>query len=458
MAQNAGKFWRKLQVENGANCRIVDTNVHFPYTWGMENSKKRKYRPRIVDALLKRDMRTFGGVLIAGPKMCGKTWTGQQQASSSVYLDDEDNLQKALLAPEVVLAGDNPRLIDEWQTAPLLWDKARRFIDREQRPGLFIFTGSAVPPAAKPRHSGTGRFTRLAMRPMTLFESGDSSGIISLKKLFNGEKIKPCASQMNFQKVVRLICRGGWPAGLWLNEDDAMRLPQGYLRMVIESDVSRVDGVNRNPAKVELLLRSLARNSATTAGPSSILSDLRFHEQNETLSADSVESYLNALKQIFVIEDQEAWLPALRSKTRIRSSPKRHFVDPSLAAASLGATPEALADEPKTAGFLFESLCHRDLSVYTEALGGKVYHYRDEKGLEADAILQLPGGAWAAVEVKLGTFQFDEAAENLLKLKKKMEAQEVRPPAFLMILTASGGLAHTRDDGVHVVPVDCLGP
>jgi predicted AAA+ superfamily ATPase len=417
----------------------------------------KKYQPRIIDAELKNHLKAFGGVLLTGPKMCGKTWSGLNQAASSIFIDEDDNIRRASLTPELVLEGDFPRLVDEWQVVPHLWDKARRIIDRIHRPGLFIFTGSAVPVLEKTLHSGVGRFVNLQMRPMSLFESGDSSGTVSLGDLFKGKKIKPVSSSMDFKKAVYLICRGGWPTSLWVSKEAALSIPRGYLSMIIESDISRVDGVNRSPDKVRLFLRSLARNNATLAGASVLIKDMREHENNGVISADSVDSYLNALKQIFIIDEQQAWTPSLRSKTRIRSSPKRHFIDPSLAAAAMEASPEILVRDPKTAGFLFESLCYRDLQVYTAALHGKVYHYRDEKGLEADAIIQLDNGNWAAVEVKLGDFEFDNAAKHLLELKKKMAAQNEQC-SFLLILTATGGAAYTRDDGVHVAPLDCLKP
>ncbi|MDR3247338.1 MAG: DUF4143 domain-containing protein [Treponema sp.] len=420
----------------------------------------REYRPRIMDGLLKEQLKAFGGVLLTGPKMCGKTWTGINHAGSSVFIDEDNNVQRAELSPELVLTGDPPLLVDEWQLVPRLWDKARRIIDKAHTSGLFIFTGSAVP-ATGTAHTGTGRFVHLQMRPMSLFESGDSNGAVSLEALFRGEKIKPCASSLDFKKAVYLICRGGWPAGLWVDEKAALSLPRGYLQMIVESDISRVDGVSRNPARVALLLRSLARNTATMAGSSVLYRDIGEHEEKAALSSESIDSYLNALRQIFVIDEQLAWQPSLRSKTRIRTSPKRHFIDPSLAAAALGASPEMLLQDPRTTGFLFESLCYRDLQVYSQAFHGKVYHYRDEKDLEADAIIQRDDGAWAAVEVKLGDSEFDSAAKNLLKLKQKIQPladDSDRGCAFLMILTSSGGVAYTREDGVHVVPVDCLGP
>jgi predicted AAA+ superfamily ATPase len=411
----------------------------------------------MIDGELKRYLKAFGGVLLTGPKMCGKTWAGLNQAASSIFIDDEDTIRRATLTPELVLAGDVPRLVDEWQMVPHLWDKARRIIDGAHRSGLFIFTGSAVPGLEKTMHSGVGRFVNLQMRPMSLFESGDSTGTVSLGALFKGKKIKPAPSSLDFKKAVHLICRGGWPAGLWVSKEAALALPKGYLSMIIESDISRVVGVHRSPDKVRLFLRSFARNTATMAGASVLMSDMRAHEGNAVISADSIDSYLNALKQIFIIDEQQAWLPSLRSKTRIRTSPKRHFVDPSLAAAAMDASPEMLIKDPKTAGFLLESLCYRDLQVYTAVLHGNVYHYRDEKNLEVDAIIQLDNRNRGAVEIKLGDFEFDMAAKHLLELKRKM-AEQAEPCVFLLILTATGGAAYTRNDGVHVVPLDCLKP
>jgi predicted AAA+ superfamily ATPase len=292
---------------------------------------------------------------------------------------------------------------------------------------------------------------------MSLFESGDSTGTVSLGALFKGKKIKPVPSFMDFKKAARLIIRVGWPANLWVGEEAALAIPRGYLSMIIESDISRVDGIHRSPDKVRLFLRSFARNTATMAGASVLMGDMRAHEENAVISADSIDSYMNALKQIFIIDEQQEWLPSLCSKTRLRTSPKRHFVDPSLAAAAMEASPEMLIGDPKTTGFLFESLCYRDLQIYTAVLHGNVYHYRDEKNLEVDAIIQLDNGNWGAVEIKLGDFEFDAAAKHLLELKRKM-ADQAEPCVFLLILTATGGAAYTRDDGVHVVPLDCLKP
>jgi predicted AAA+ superfamily ATPase len=417
---------------------------------------EREYKPRLVDNKLVDLLSAFGGVLIVGPKWCGKSCTASNRAKSEVYVDVEENKQRALLLPRETLTGETPRLIDEWQDAPVLWDAARRLIDERHETGLFIFTGSAVPPQEKTSHTGTGRFARLRMRPLSLYESGDSSGAISLSELFDKGAIEPAVSHMNFKKAIHLICKGGWPAAFWMAEDAAMLVAREYVDMIIHEDIRRVDDTRRDPSITAMLLRSLARNSATSVRATKLKADLEERE-SQSVSEQTIRSYYEALKRIFVIEEQDAWMSSLRSRTRIRVTPKRHFADPSLAAAALGASADLLIDDIKTAGFLFETLSYRDLSVYIEVLGGRVFHYRDKEELEADAILELPDGRWGAIETKLGTFEFDDAAANLLRLKKKL-ADETRPPSFLAILTASGGAAYTRDDGVCVIPIDCLKP
>jgi predicted AAA+ superfamily ATPase len=294
------------------------------------------------------------------------------------------------------------------------------------------------------------------MRPLSLFETGKSNGRISLAALFDGEMFEPCPSDMDFMKALHLICNGGWPASFWVSEDKSSLIAREYLNMVIKSDINRTDGVKRDPALVELFIRSLARNSATTVKATSLKADISEREKGD-ISEQTVRNYYEALKKIFLIEEQDAWAPSLRSRRRIRSTPKRHFADPSLAAAALGATPKILSEDMKTAGFLFESLCFRDLSVYADALGGKVFHYHDNDELEADMILQMPDGRWGAIEIKLGAFEFEEAAANLKKLKKKV-SNETIAPVFLAIVTASGGVGYKREDGVYVIPIDCLGP
>jgi predicted AAA+ superfamily ATPase len=417
---------------------------------------ERKYRPRLVDDKLDDLLSAFGGVLIIGPKWCGKSWTAMSRAKSEIYIDIKENKQRAMLLPRETLDGETPRLIDEWQDAPLLWDAARRLIDERHKTGQFIFTGSAVPPKEKTSHTGTGRFARLRMRPLSLYESGDSNGAVSLAELFDVGAVEPAVSHMDFKKAIALICKGGWPASFWIPEQTATVIAREYVDMIIHEDIQRIDSTRRNPAITALLLRSLARNSATSARVTNLKADVEEHE-SETISEQTIRSYYEALKRIFVIEEQDAWMPSLRSRSRLRVTPKRHFADPSLAVAALGASADLLIDDIKTAGFLFETLSYRDLSVYIETLGGHVFHYRDKEELEADAILELPDGRWGAIEIKLGTFEFDDAAANLMRLKRKL-ADETRPPSFLAILTASGGAAYTREDGVCVIPIDCLKP
>ena len=418
------------------------------------------YRRRIVDTKLDALLRVFGGVLIVGPKWCGKSWTASNKANSEVFVDMADNKRRALLMPDSILDGLTPRLIDEWQDAPILWDTARRRIDREHRPGMFIFTGSAVPDFSEsemPSHTGTGRFASMRMRTLSLYEEEISNGNVSLSALFDKKPFVPCTSEMDYMKALHLICKGGWPASFWIQDaDSSMMIASQYLNMVINEDINRVDGIRRDSTLVRLFIRSLARNSATTVRATSLKSDVSQRDGSD-ISEQTIRSYYDALKRIFVVEEQDAWVPSLRSRSRIRSTPKRHFSDPSLAAAALGATPEILANDIKTAGFLFETLCFRDLSVYMDALGGNVYHYHDKDELEADAILQLPDGRWGAVEIKLGTFEFDNAASNLLRLKKKL-ADEIVPPSFLAIVTASGAMAWEREDSVFVIPIDCIAP
>jgi predicted AAA+ superfamily ATPase len=413
------------------------------------------YKPRLIDRSISERLEAFGGILITGPKWCGKSWTATYHASSLVEIDKGDNRERALLAPGAILEGDIPRLIDEWQDAPSLWDYARRLIDDRHAPGQFIFTGSAVPPEDEMSHSGTGRFARLSMLPLSLFESGDSTGAISLSGLFRGEPMEPVLSEMDFRGALHLICKGGWPAAFWLKDEASFRISREYINTIINIDINRADGVKKNPANVRKFLRSLARNVSTPVKFTTLVADVASDDTG--LSDKTIRSYYDALLKIYVVVEQEAWKPSLRSKSRIRTSPKRHFSDPSLAAAAFGATPKILEDDIETAGFLFESMCFRDLSVYCETIGGAVYHYQDESGLEADMVIQLDNGDWAALEAKLGTFEFDDAAGNLLKLRRAVD-DKTRPPAFLAIVTASGGVAYRRDDGVFVIPIDCLGP
>ncbi|MCL2607417.1 MAG: ATP-binding protein [Methanomassiliicoccaceae archaeon] len=412
------------------------------------------YRPRTVDILIRDCLDLFGGVHIVGCKWCGKSWTGMHHSNSCIFLDSPEERSFARANPRGSLEGEEPRLVDEWQDIPELWDMARHNIDRINRSGMYIFTGSSVPPIDLTSHSGAGRFATVKMRPMSLFESGDSSGTVSLAELFEGGEIKNFDSEMDYERMLELIIRGGWPAGLNKNKKMAAMIPKQYIETISESDISRVDGVKRNPGRVRRVLRSLARNNATMAGMKVLRSDTA--EEGNELSNLTVNDYLDALRKIYVIDEQEAWDPSSRSKTRMITSPKRHFVDPSLAVAALNVGYENLYKDVETLGFLFESMCYRDMSVYASVLSGKVFHYRDKHNLEADQIIEDGEGRWGAAEVRIGVLDIDSAAENLLRMSDRFD--EENGPSFLMVLNATSKAAYTRRDGVHVVPLGTLGP
>ena len=419
--------------------------------------KIKNYLPRISDALLSQKLRHSGAVLVTGPKWCGKTATSSAAAKSVIYMQDPDKAKAYLTAadtkPSVLLVGEVPHLIDEWQTAPVLWDAVRFAVDQRQETGQFILTGSAVPTDNATLHTGTGRISRLTMRTMSLYESQESSGEVSLRELFDNKPIDIIPSHLTVEQAAYAICRGGWPASVKLKASDALALSRDYVDAIIHQDVSRVDGVEKNPKRVQLLLRSLARNIATMATNTTILRDIEGDEKG--ISIPTLDSYLNALRRIFVIEDLPAWSPSMRSKTAIRTASKRHFTDPSIATAVLRTSPEHLLEDFYFFGFLFESLCVRDVRIYAQANDGDVFHFRDKNGLEADMIVALNDGRWAAIEVKLGHKQIEEAAENLKKVAQKVDQEKMGKPSFLMVLTC-GEYAYRREDGVFVVPVGCL--
>ncbi len=419
---------------------------------------KRAYLPRLCDAELKLALQSSGAVLIEGAKWCGKTSTAAKAAKSVIYMQDPDYSisyrQMADTKPSLLLKGKTPRLIDEWQVAPVIWDAVRFEVDQRIEKGQFILTGSAVPPENVTAHTGTGRISRLKMRPMSLFESNESNGEISLKSLFDGhQKESHSASKLTVENIAFIICRGGWPASILLEGVPALRMAIDYVEAIINQDISRVDNIERNPERVRLLLRSLARNIATLANYQTIKEDIE--ATDTSISDKTIASYINALRKIFVIEDLPAWSPSLRSKTAIRTSEKRHFVDPSIATAVMRANPEGILTDFEYFGFLFEALCTRDIRIYAQANDGDVFHYRDKSGLEADLIVRLRDGRWAAIEVKLGQKQIEEAAKNLLALQAKINAEKMGKCSFLMILTA-GQFAYQREDGVWVVPIGCL--
>lgn len=421
----------------------------------------KNYRKRIADDILKRKLEGKGAVLIEGPKWCGKTTTAEQIAASVLYMDNpekkEQNIAMSELSPKRLLKGDTPRLIDEWQLAPKLWDAIRFEVDHRGELGQFVLTGSAVPPDTKEiTHSGTGRFTWLTMRPMSLYESGESSGEVSLKKLFDQLDEIDGESTLDIERLAFLICRGGWPQAVGMRDEIALDQAIDYFDAVIQSDINRADGVQKNPERVKRLMRSYARNQGSQVPNTVIAEDIATND-NSPIDAETVASYLNALRKIFVVEDMPAWNPNLRSRTAIRSSDTRYYTDPSIAAAALGIGPQDLMNDLKTFGFLFEALCVRDLRVFADALGGQVYHYRDKDGLECDAVIHLRNGAYGLVEIKLGGENLIEEGSNSLKaLREKIDTDKMKKAAFLMVLTGTGDYAYRRPDGVYVVPIGCL--
>jgi len=418
---------------------------------------KNNYLSRVCDFELQNALATMGAVLIEGAKWCGKTSTAANVARSTLFMQDPDNARSyqtmADTKPSLLLAGENPRLIDEWQMVPVLWDAVRFEVDRRGLAGQFILTGSAVPADNVTAHTGTGRFARILMRPMSLYESKESNGTVSLADLFDEKQDVEGVSNLSVEQIAFALCRGGFPATIGKPNTTALRMSADYVEAIINQDISRVDGVDKNPNRVRMLLRSLARNIATMTSGQTILKDMESAETS--ISDKTFDVYYNALRRIFVVEDMPAWSPSLRSKTAIRTSPKRHFVDPSIATAVMRINPEAVLKDFEYFGFLFEALCARDIRVYAQRNDGDVFHYRDRNGLEADMIVQLRDGRWGAVEVKLGNKQIEQAAENLLKLKEKIDTDKMREPSFLLVLTG-GQYAYRRKDGVYVVPIGCL--
>lgn len=419
------------------------------------------YKPRIADNILKRKLAGKGAVLIQGPKWCGKTTTAEQQAKSILYMDDPDimrqNLELASISPKKLLVGETPRLIDEWQIAPQLWDAIRFEVDHREGTGHFILTGSAVPADnSKIHHSGTGRFSWLSMRTMSLFESGESNGEVSLNDLFAGQPDIFSTNNLNIDDVAWLICRGGWPKATDINADIALDQAYDYLEGVINSDISRVDGVVRDTERARRIMRSLARNQAGQVPISAICADIETNEKIADIR-ETISSYITALKKIFVIEDAPAWNPNLRSKSAIRTTDTRYFSDPSIGIAALGLGPSDLINDLHTMGLFFETMCVRDLRIYADSLGGTVYHFRDKNGLECDAVVHLKNGSYGLVEIKLGgDDHVREGVATLKSLESKIDTTRMKKPSFLMVLTAVGPYAYRREDGVYVVPVGCL--
>jgi predicted AAA+ superfamily ATPase len=418
--------------------------------------KTLNYISRISDTLLKKLLESTGAILVEGAKWCGKTQSSLQAANSVVYMQDPDEgpgyLAMADAKPSLVLEGDPPLLLDEWQMAPVLWDAVRFAVDKRGLMGQFILTGSATPSDNLTAHSGTGRIARMLMRPMSLYESNESNGKVSLRDLFDGETDIGAKSTLTIEHIAHAICRGGWPAAV-LSRKQSPQLAMNYVDAVINLDMQRVDGVEKDPERVRVLLQSLARNISTMATARTIMDDMQVNESS--ITDKTLSSYLNALRRIFVVEDVPAWQPSLRSKTAIRTANKRQFVDPSIATAVMRTNAKGVLQDFETFGFLFESLCTRDLRVYAQAADGVVFHYRDKSELESDLVIKLHDGRWAAIEVKLGMKQIEEAAANLIKLSQKIDTEKMNHPTFLMVLTG-GQVAYKRSDGVLVVPISCL--
>ena len=420
-----------------------------------------EYKPRIVDEILKDKLEAKGAVIIEGPKWCGKTTTAMQIAGSVLRMDEpskrESNIQMSEIAPERLLHGETPRLIDEWQIAPKLWDAARYEVDIRGKEGQFILTGSAVPVDSKDiTHSGTGRFTWLTMRPMSLYESKESSGEVSLEELFCTPEQIIGSNSLDIAKLAFVICRGGWPRAIDMKEKVALLQAEDYYDAVVKSDINRADEVNKNPERVKRLMKSFARNQGSQVANTVLKDDIQAND-TDTLSEDTIAKYINALKKIFVIEDMPAWNPNLRSKTAIRTTDTRYYVDPSIAVAALGIGPNDLINDLNTMGLLFETMCVRDLRVYAEYLGGEVLHFRDKSGLECDTVIHLRNGKYGLAEIKLGGQKLiEEGADNLKTLLNKIDTTKMPSPSFMMIIVGVGDYAYRRKDGIYIVPIGCL--
>jgi hypothetical protein len=421
----------------------------------------KEYKPRIADKLLARKLAGKGAVLLEGAKWCGKTTTAEQIAKSVIYMSETgktmQNVQLAMMNPKLLLRGDKPRLIDEWQVAPQLWDSIRFESDHSDSLGLFILTGSSVPAdMSSVIHSGTGRFGWLKMRPMSLWESGESTGEVSIKDLFDAKPDIAGISNLDLERVAFIACRGGWPLAVSMPDEVALDQAFDYLSAVEKRDIQAADGVDRDPSKVHRLLRSYARHQGAQVSLAMLRADL-INNESESLDEDTISSYIKALKSIFVIEDVESWNPNLRSKTAIRSSDTRYFTDPSIATAALGVGPNDLIADLETFGLIFETLCMRDLRVFAESLNGAVYHYRDKNGLECDAVIHLRNGSYGLIEIKLGGDKLiEEGVSTLTKLAERIDTTKMKAPSFLMVLVATGTYAYRRQDGVYVVPIGCL--
>ena len=421
------------------------------------------YKPRLIDDILKRKLKGVGAVLIEGLKWCGKTTTAEQHSNSIIYMDNpatrNNNIMLAETDPTVILSGATPRLIDEWQLAPVLWDAVRFEVDHRPGEGQFILTGSAVPQISEEEkekmHTGTGRISRLKMRTMSLWESGDSNGGVSLKALMEGEK-QSASTQSDLARIAYLCCRGGWPKATMQESEIALDRAEDYYQAIVNFDISRASKTQIKSERLKRLLRSYARFQGCQASVNTITEDMK-SGKTDSLDSRTVQGYIDTLNQIYVVEDMAAWNPNLRSKSAIRTTETRYFSDPSIATSSLGVGPEDLIHDLKTFGFIFETLCVRDLRIYAESLGGEVYHFRDSNGLECDAVVNFRNSRYGLIEIKLGGDKLiEEGVQNLLKLRKTIDTEKMGEPCFMMVLTATGEFAYQRPDGIHIVPIRTL--
>ena len=421
--------------------------------------KIKNYKPRIIDNMIDEYLKTFGAVCIEGAKWCGKTWSSIYHSNSSIMIGNpEGNFQNKKLAetaPNIVLEGEKPRLIDEWQEVPRLWDAVRYEVDKIAEKGQFILTGSATPNHKGILHSGAGRIGKLRMRPMSLYESGDSTGDISLQDLCNGNMKEKLTGEVDLRKIIEFIIRGGWPGNLNVPIERAGILPESYIDAILDDDVYRIDGVKRDINKMKLLLRSLARNESTTVTNKTLKRDIK-EIDDEDIDIDTVASYLDIFTRLFILDNQKPFAENIRSSVKVKQSEKRHFVDPSLPCSLLKATPEKLLNDLNTLGFLFEALCERDLKIYAESFRANLYHYQDYKDREIDAVVELENGEWCAFEIKLGANQIDEASENLLKIKDEIKKENGKVPKILCVICGLANAAYKRPDGVYVVPITAL--
>lgn len=424
-----------------------------------KTADKTQYKPRVIDDMVRKYLSVFGAVCVEGPKWCGKTWTSSYHSNSEFLVGDPannfQNRSLAELAPAIVLDGDAPRLIDEWQEVPPLWDAVRYAVDQKSGKGQFILTGSSTPRRKGVLHSGAGRIGKLRMRPMSLYESGDSSGEVSLRNLCEGRPVSALTGEVDLRDLANFIVRGGWPGNLDTPIENASILPQAYLDAILDDDSQRVDGKKYDVAKMRLLLHSLARNESTTATKKKLLDDIK-KADDRTIDAETVATYLDVFDRLFLLDNQMPFSTNIRSSVRVKQAEKRHFCDPSLACALLKATPDRLINDLETFGFLFEALVERDLKIYAESFGANVFHYQDYSGREIDAVVEMSDGKWCAFEIKLGANQIDKAAAGLVALRDSIAESGGVAPSVLCVICGMSNAAYVRPDGVYVVPVTAL--